>query len=265
MHMRRSIRILLIILCIIFTGILAYSGYRLYDIMHTYKVSETMYNNLSGQYVSDAAPAPSADPASPAAQGESQVQPERSPIQVNFDLLLEENSEVVGWIYGPGTVINYPVAQGQDNEHYLYNFIDGTYTGTGTPFVDCFCEKDFAGQNTVIYGHHMNDGSMFASLSKYRTEGYYEEHPVLYLNTPTQNYKIEVFAGYVTDAESDSYILGFSDEGDYLRYLAAMKAQSDFDSPVELSSSDRIVTLSTCSYEYFDARYVVQGKLVPIG
>ena len=131
--------------------------------------------------------------------------------------------------------------------------------------VDCMCEKDFAGQNTVIYGHHMNDGSMFASLSKYRTEGYYEAHPVLYLNTPSQNYKIEVFAGYVTDAESDSYILGFSDEGDYLRFLADMKAQSDFDSPVELSSEDRIVTLSTCSYEYFDARYVVQGKLVPIG
>ena len=268
MCMNRFLRSLLIFLCVVFTGILAYSGYRLYDIMHTYKVSKDMYNQLSGQYVSNVAP--SASPVNPSASSSAssedvQEKVERSPLQVNFEQLQEANGDVVAWIYGPGTVINYPVAHGKDNEYYLYNFIDGTYTGTGTPFVDYLCAGDFSEQNTVIYGHNMKDGSMFASLRKYRTEGYYEEHPILYLNTPSQNYKIEVFAGYVTDAESDSYIFSFSDDGDYQRFLNSWKAQSDFVTPVEPSAQDRIVTLSTCTYEFFDARYVVQGRLVPIG
>ena len=261
--MKKSLRILLIFLCFVFGALLIYSGYRLYDILHTYRVSEKMYDQLSGQYVS-VQPASAAGTPAPQSGEEALVEEERSPVQVNFSALQAQNGQVVGWIYSPGTVINYPVAQAEDNDYYLYNFIDGTYTGTGTPFVDFMCPGDFSGQNTVIYGHHMNDGSMFASLSNYRSAEYYEEHPVLYLNTPAQNYRIEVFAGYVTDAESDSYILSFSDDGDFLRYLESMKSQSDFYSPVELSAEDHIVTLSTCSYEYFDARYVVQGKLVPI-
>ena len=257
--MKKTVRILLIILCLVFTCVLVYSGFRLYDILHTYRVSEQKYDALSGQFVSQSG-APQGDAQAPAAA----VDEERSPFTVDFSQLLAQNGDVVGWIYGPDTVINYPVAQAKDNDTYLYHFIDGTETGGGTPFVDCMCPGDFSGQNTVIYGHHMNDGSMFASLSKYRESGYYEEHPVLYLNTPSQNYRIEVFAGYVTDADSDTYLLGFSDDGDYLRFLADMKAQSDFASPVEVGAADRIVTLSTCSYEYWDARYVVQGKLVPI-
>ncbi len=263
--MRKSIRILLIVLCVFFALVLAYSGYRLYDILHTYHVSEKMYDQLSNQYVSAVAtPTVSARQDSPAAPSEVSVEEEHSPIHVNFSELLAQNSDVVGWIYGPDSPINYPVARAEDNDTYLYNFIDGTYTGAGTPFVDCLCPGDFSGQNTIIYGHHMNDGSMFASLSSYRKEGYYEAHPVLYLNTPSQNYRLEVFAGYVTDAGSDSYLLGFSDDGDYLRYLDSMKSQSNFTTPITFSPQDRIVTLSTCSYEFFDARYVVQCKLVPI-
>ena len=128
------------------------------------------------------------------------------------------------------------------------------------------CASDFSSYNNIVYGHHMNDGSMFASLDGYRkTAGYYEEHPVMYLNTPTQNYRVDVFAGYLTDADSSTYTIVFPDEGSFLTYCRDMKAQSDFASDVVIEPGDRIITLSTCAYDWYDARYVVQGKLVPLG
>ena len=172
---------------------------------------------------------------------------------------------MVGWIYSPGTTINYPVVRAEDNDYYLHRYLDGSTNAGGIPFMDCQCPRDFSGANSIVYGHHMNDGSMFASLSNYREDGYYQAHPVMYLNTPTQNYRIDVFSGYVTDADSDTYTLSFGDADSYLAYLNSMRLQSDFAADVEISAEDRILTLSTCSYEYWDARYVVQGKLVPIG
>ncbi len=263
--MKKGLRVFLILLCLVFAGVFGYSAYRLYDIIHTYRVSEKMYNQLSGQYVSTEPAEPIAsDTATDSASAEAAVQIERSPIQVNFNMLQEQNKQVIGWIYGPDTVINYPVAQGTDNDYYLYNFIDGTYTGTGTPFLDYLCAGDFSGKNSVVYGHHMNDGSMFAALTDYRKEGYYEEHPVLYLNTPTQNYRIDVFAGYVTDSDSPSYTFHFYSDEAFLQFVQDAKLQSNFKTEVEVSAEDRVITLSTCSYEYYDARYVIQGKLVPV-
>ncbi len=112
----------------------------------------------------------------------------------------------------------------------------------------------------------MNDGSMFASLSEYRKQGqeYYDQHSVMYLNTPTQNYKIEVFAGILTDAESDVYAVSFSSEESFLDYVQRMKGQSVFESAVEVQPQDNIVTLSTCAYDFENARFVVMGRLVPI-
>ena len=129
------------------------------------------------------------------------------------------------------------------------------------------CAGDFSDYNSIIYGHHMNDGSMFASLDNYRKpDGQFaKDHMVMYLNTPTQNYRVELFAGYLTDADSNTYTSSFPDTSSFLLYCQEMKAKSDFPSDVEIQPGDRIITLSTCSYEWHDARYVVQGRLVPIG
>ena len=110
----------------------------------------------------------------------------------------------------------------------------------------------------------MNDGTMFASLANYRERAYYERYPVMYLSTKDMNYRVEIFSAYLTDAESDSYTFLFESDEAYVAYLRKICAQSDFQSNVSLSYTDRIITLSTCSYEYNDARYVVHGKLVPI-
>lgn len=270
---KKTSNVLLFILCAVFVGVFAFSGYKLFTIVHGYKSSERQYNNLSDRYV---AAAPSAAPSAvPAASTETTPEPaaptpEVSPIQVDFSQLLVECPDIVGWLYSDGTPINYPIVQSQyDNPaiaeyYYLYRDIHGDYSGNGTPFMDVRCASDFSYYNSVIYGHHMKDGSMFASFDNYRTAGYYEQHPVMYLNTPHGNFKIEIFAGYVCDADSSTYTLSFPDEASFLIYCRDMKAQSDFQSPVEIQSGDRIVTLSTCSYEWHDARYVIQGRLVPL-
>ena len=275
-EMKTSVKVLLLVLCAIFVGVFAFSGYKLYTIMHGYKSAERTYSSLSDRYVAPipsttpyAAPVENA-PASPAAPAAAV---ELSPIDVDFNELLRECPDIVGWIYSEGTKINYPVVQCQrDNPvtadyYYLYRDIHGQYSGNGTPFLDVKCAGDFSSYNSIIYGHHMNDGSMFASIDGYRKQGdaYYQEHPVLYLNTPTQNYRVELFAGYLTDADSSTYTVSFPDTSSFLLYCQDMKAKSTFASDVVIQPGDRIVTLSTCAYDWYDARYVVQGKLVPLG
>lgn len=273
--MSGAVKVLLFFLCAVFIGVFAFSGYKLYSILHAYKVAERQYDSLSERYVAlpttqtTPFPAPAQEQAQPDGPAPT-PKPEESPIQVDFAQLRSESSEVVGWIYSENTKINYPIVQHPgDNPtvadyYYLYRDIHGNYSGSGTPFLDVKCAGDFSDFNSVVYGHHMNDGSMFASIGDYRREGYYAEHPILYLNTPARNYRIEVFAGYITDADSNTYTVWFPDESSFLLYCMDMKAQSDFQSDVTVQPGDRIITLSTCSYEYYDARYVIQGRLVPL-
>ena len=110
----------------------------------------------------------------------------------------------------------------------------------------------------------MKNGSMFKSIVGYRKQEYYDAHPVIYFLTPEHDYKIELFAGYTTPADSDTYTFMFSDRDSFMSYISECVSQSDFSSEVEVTENDRIMTLSTCTYEYSDARYVVQGRLTEI-
>lgn len=260
--MKKTTKTLLTILCVVFICVFAFSGYKLYSIIHEYKVSERMYNGLSGQFVSKGDnDRPTLDKPKEEEQGPTEI----SPITVDFDALLNTSSDVIGWLYSADTVINYPVVQAEDNFFYLYRFIDGTYNGGGSLFMDCTNYSDFSGKHSVIYGHHMNDGSMLASICNYRKQEYYDAHPVLYLNTPTQNYRVEPFSGFVTAADSAAYTMDFANDAEYSAFLEKMKGFSDFDCDVEMTAEDRMITLSTCTYEYDNARFVLMCKLIPIG
>ena len=184
--------------------------------------------------------------------------------EVDFAGLAAINPDVVAWLVLEDTPLNYPLVQGRDNTFYLNHMFDGTQSPVGALFVDSRNAPGFADQNTVIYGHHMKDGSMFAVLKNYSNQGFYEEHPQMLLLTPEGNYLVELFAGYATAITADSWRHSFDDAADFLRWVAEAKHRSDFVSDVELGSSDRVVTLSTCSYVFDNARYVVHGRLVPV-
>lgn len=181
--------------------------------------------------------------------------------QVDFEGLRAKNSDVAGWIYGPDTVINYPVVQGADNEFYLTHMFDGRENKCGSIFMDTLNREDFSDSNSILYGHHMKNGSMFAGLIKYQSQSYYDSHPVLWLVTPDKSYRVEVFAGFVTSADSEVWQLEFADSGEYRSWLDRMVGNSAFESNISPGTDDRVLTLATCSYEYDDARFVVMGIL----
>ncbi len=185
-------------------------------------------------------------------------------IHVDFEALSAINSQVIAWISSADGSINYPVARGTDNEYYLNHLIDGTVNRNGSLFMDFRNEKDFSDKNTFIYGHNMLDGTMFASLCRYSEAGYYEKYPTMLLVTPEKSYSLQVFAGCVVPGNSDIYQLSFSDDADYHAYLQKIRKLSEFSSSVEVEQNDQIVTLSTCTYSYEDARYVLFCKLMPM-
>jgi len=237
---------------VIFAAILAIGAFQFSSIFFSYREGVRTYDALM-QFVTN-------PPESPDAQIYSA---DRFP-EVDFAALRAINSDIAAWLILEGTLINYPIVQGADNVFYLSHMFDGAQNSVGTLFIDRFNTPGFADQNTIIYGHNMRDGSMFATLLSYQSQTFFEEHPQMLLLTPDGNYLIELFAGYTVDVAADSWRFSFVDDADFERWISWTKHRSDFTSDVEIQPSDRLVTLSTCSYAFNNARYVVVGKLVPI-
>ena len=184
----------------------------------------------------------------------------RIPEQIDLASLQQISADAKAWILSPGTRIDYVIAQAQDNDYYLHRLLDGTEARAGTLFLDYRNQGDFTDWNTIIYGHHMKNGSMFASLMDYQSQSYYEEHPVMYLYLPEHRYRLELIAGYTTGTEDPVYTIPETPEEKQQLAESAMK-RSDFQTEAAVDEKDRLVTLSTCSYSYDDARYVVIAKI----
>lgn len=184
--------------------------------------------------------------------------------QIDFDALKKKNKDVKAWLYSAGTPINYPVVQGEDNRYYLYRMFNGEYNGKGSLFIDYRSEKPFEDFNTIIYGHRMKDGSMFHDLIEYRDKDYYNEHKNMELTTPEKKYDLQIFAVVTIPADSDLYRFSFSSDSEKQSYLDQVLSKSEVDMGVSVSPDDRVVMLSTCTYEYDDARLVVYGKLAKV-
>ena len=204
-------------------------------------------------HMGQAAPDPQAS--APAGEGQGEEIP---PIQVDMQALRAVNPQAVGWLYSPDTVISYPVAQGEDNTYYLKHLFDGTPNSAGCLFLDSRCQG-LEGRNSVIYGHYMNNGTLFASLKEYQDQAYYDAHPRLYLFTPQEVLIIELFSAYIAGPEDGAWRLDFSSPEDYGGWLAQLQARSCFESAVVPQTSDRVITLSTCNYTFPNARFVCHG------
>ena len=155
--------------------------------------------------------------------------------EVDFDQLRQQNEDVTAWLYLPDSVINYPVLQHGDNDYYLTRQIDGSYNKNGSIFMDYRNASDFSDRNTIIYGHHMRTGNMFGKLVNFKSDSYYQQHDHMFSIDPTEE------------------------------ALAACMRRSTFQTKLDLPGEEaRLVTLSTCSYEFEDARYIVIGVLTPL-
>lgn len=260
-------KIPLILLCLVFLGIAGYFGLQTYRQWSSNRDGDRIYADLT-QYVT-----PAEQSAQPARQrmvaGTEGLpeDPEADPAeatawpQVDFEALRAINPDIVAWILIEGTNINYPVVRGADNSYYLDTLFDGSQGAAGTIFMDYRNEADLSDTHTVLYGHHMKNGSMFKQIALYKEQSFYEEHPTCLIMTPEGNYTLEWFAGYVTDINSQAWKRAFASPEEYAQWLAEAQSRSAFTSAVEVTPQDRVVTFSTCSYEFQNARFVLVGVL----
>lgn len=178
--------------------------------------------------------------------------------------LTQWNREGIAWLSCPGTPIDYPVVQGKDNDYYLHHLSDGTPNEIGAIYLDYRNKADFSGDISVIYGHHITLNRMFTPLSRYKEQTYYEQYPTLMLYTPDYTYQIELFAGTILNGENASFPMEFRGKKEKKKWMEERISESTFESKVKPSIEDRIVVLCTCSYEFYNARYAVYGRLIEV-
>jgi sortase B len=181
-------------------------------------------------------------------------------LNVDFEALKAINKDAAAWLCSPGTVIDYPVMKADNYSYYLRRLPDGTENANGSLFIDYNNAPDFSEPLTVIYGHHMKSGRMFGSLKGYKDQGYYAKHPYMYLYTEQGNYRIELLYGFVIGA-GQWRERAFMYAENVPMLLAYAAHNTTFESKAKYAEGDRVVALSTCSYEFDDARYVVVGVL----
>ncbi|MDD5798138.1 MAG: class B sortase [Clostridiaceae bacterium] len=192
---------------------------------------------------------------------------EKPQIPIDFETLQKKNPDIYAWIKIPGTVVDYPILQSAtDDGYYLNHTVDGTNGLPGSIYTEQANTKDFSDFNTVIYGHHMKNRTMFGSLHKYRDEEFMKQNATIYIYTPDSILTYEVFAAVTY---SDDHILNtfdFSRESGRKKYLDSIYSIRDMNSPIRedvpVDADSRIITLSTCIGGQPNNRLLVEAVLV---
>lgn len=185
---------------------------------------------------------------------------------VDFAGMWEVNADVYAWITVPGTVIDYPILQhATDNTYYLNYNIDGSYGYPGCIYTENMNSKEFTDNNTVIYGHNMKNGTMFAGLHQFEDANFFEKNDTILIYTPDKQLTYTIFAAYVYDDRHLLYSFNFADEAVYANYLDEIlnmrSMNANIREDVEVTSADKIITLVTCMGNQPDKRLLVQAVL----
>ena len=206
------------------------------------------------------------EPASADTPPETKPLPELTAFE-KYRAVQEQNSDFVGWISVPGTNIDYPVMQTVDNPNfYLKRGFDKQYSDYGVPYVQENCDLALS-DNCVIYGHHMNNGTMFADLCKYESEDFYKAHRTIHFDTLFGFGEYEIVAVFKTVAYSEHgfkyyHFVYAESAADFDDYIAKCKALALYDTGVTAEYGDRLITLSTCEYSRQNGRMVVVAKKI---
>jgi sortase B len=265
------------LLLILSLSVMALSGYKLLETEREYRTGDESYANLTdkvrpgGKPVLNTPPGTAAGPAgtsSPAPAPEQVSQWGAQPVAVpeaaiDFDGLQETSPSAAAWLYCPDTPIDYPVMAAADYDYWLHRLPDGTRNANGSLFLDYNHKADFTDKLSVIYGHNMKSGKMFGTLTKYKQQSYHGAHPHMYLYTAEgEAYRIDLVYGCVIGAgQWRERAFMFEENLDAL--LGYARENTTFESSADYTDEDRFVVLSTCSYEFDGARYVVVGVLRP--
>lgn len=184
---------------------------------------------------------------------------------IDFDALREINEEIYAWIEVPGTNISYAVVQSASNDLYYNNHnIDKSYFSGGSIYSQRYNSKDFLDPMTVLYGHNMQAGTMFAQVNQFRDTDFFEAAPYIYIYTPETLYVYRIFAAYPHSSEHLLLCHDFSDETEFTAYFDSLSATIDSNYRRDLfpNYGDKVITLSTCYRSNRLQRYLLQGVLI---
>ncbi|MDR1001116.1 MAG: class B sortase [Clostridiales bacterium] len=170
------------------------------------------------------------------------------------------NEEIVGYIKIDGTAIDFPIAQGTDNEFYLTHNLKRESSSTGAAFLDFENKLTLTDPNTIIYAHNMRDGSMFAELKNYRRQSFYHDHNTISLTLGNVSSSWLIFAYYETSVDFAYNQARFARQQDYESMLNEIKTRALYDTGIDIYSDNQILTLSTCAAN--DTRRVVGALLM---
>lgn len=206
-------------------------------------------------------------------QEQTPTEPEQEPLEAEAEFLLEleldalreVNAEVLGWIYIPDTVVNYPLMDSGDNSKYLNQTWDGKYSKSGAIFLECMNSPDFSDPHTLIYGHNLVNGNMFSCLTEYQDQEFLDEHRLVYIALEDRVLRYEVFSAYTAGTDSDAYRLSFEDEAHEQSVLDEYLESSVVEGTRIPTPDDPILTLSTCTNRNAkNSRWVVHTLLTGV-
>ena len=167
------------------------------------------------------------------------------------------SSDLIGWIYIADSDIDYPIVQGTDDQYYLHHAPDGSNNHSGSIFLSYRCAADFSDALNILYGHDMQSG-MFGYIRNLRQQEEFDKHRYGWLFTKEELYRIDFYALSVVSAYDALYDI----PADNNQWQETLKANSIYCTEPELNSEDSVLALSTCTYDYENARIVFTGKLI---
>ncbi len=248
--------------------LLAAAGFGVNHWLHYEKAEEIQMQAVALAQPQPSSPAPVLEPIPP---GEPQSSPEATEpaepdpqalelSKLNTAALQEKNPDVLGWIRIPGTQIDHPLLSSDSADEYLHTAWDGSYSYSGSIYLEQGNSRDLMDFHTIIYGHNMKNGTMFGNLVGYGDDAFWKEHPYVYVRSGDTVHRYEVFAAYTASIESDTYRIAFSSPERKEKALSYYLQNADFPGETELTAQSRILTLSTCTgYGDDGKRWVVQA------
>lgn len=234
-----------LIILIVAVAVFCVSGYQLYRIVGGYMEGKSEYDQVREAVIS----------------GDEE---EIDDFQVDFDELKRINPDTVGWIrFTPEpSQISYPLVQTTDNALYLNKTFSANDNTVGAIFVNCGNASDFSDKNTIIYGHRMNDHSMFHDLENYKDESFWKDNQYFYIYTPDgRRLTCHIYSAGIVKETSDTYLTHFNSTEEHQAFLDDTMRAGAYSTGVTVTTDQRVVTLSTCTKASDTNRMVVRGVI----
>ena len=243
----------------VLAAVISYSAYQLWGINRNYIQEAEMHSRVQ-QY------SPMLQVSAYSAPNILNNEPDGDSAVVNQSImdLQAKYPDVAGWLTVLGTQIDHLFVQGDDNDYYLHIDLDRNWSQAGTIFMDYCNAKDFSDFNTIIFGHNMRNGSMFGTLQKFNDKSFFDSSTTGTIFLANKTYEIEFIAFAVVRSDDaviyNPNILTELDRAAFLGYVRNIARRYR---DVGVTTEDRIITLSTCNYEFNDARMVLVGRILP--